>query len=395
MNPIWTNLQYTHVVIHYHEIALKGDNRPLFVRRLEANLRRATGDVGVIGSSQPRGRILLTLAPGAAWPRIAERIATVFGVANFSPAIAVAPDPDVIEQAIVSILAGRTLDSFRISARRGDKGFALTSMQLNERLGHAVKELTGGRVDLERPATTIHVEVLQHAALIYFEKLSGPGGLPVGVSGTVAALISGGIDSPVAVFRMQKRGCRVVFVHFHSYPLLNRSSIEKVQELVAHLARHQFRARLHLVAFGEIQRQVVLAVPAPLRVVIYRRLMLRIADELARREGAGALVTGESLGQVASQTLENLAVIQQATTLPILRPLIGFDKEEITRAAQAIGTYEISIVPDQDCCRLFIPPHPAVRARLIDVERAERLVPIDDLVKAGINGVETTEFQFP
>ena len=200
--------------------------------------------------------------------------------------------------------------------------------------------------------------MLPDEAFVYCDPRPGPGGLPVGTGGTVAALLSGGIDSPVAAWRLMRRGCRVVFVHFHSAPYLPDLSRGKARELVARLTAWQYYSRLFLVPFGEIQREVVLAVPPPARVVVYRRLMVRIAEGLARHAGALALVTGESLGQVASQTLQNLARIDEAAAMPILRPLIGMDKLEITEQAQAIGTFEISIEPDADCCTLFVPRHP-------------------------------------
>jgi thiamine biosynthesis protein ThiI len=238
-------------------------------------------------------------------------------------------------------------------------------------------------VNLTQPELTVYVELLPREALVSVDRLPGPGGLPVGVSGRVVSLLSGGIDSPVAACRLQKRGCEVEFVHFHSVPYLSATSQAKARALVGRLVRHQFTARLWLVPFGEIQREVVLAVPPPLRVVVYRRLMTRIAEVLARRTGALALVTGESLGQVASQTLENLARTTEVAGLPILRPLIGMDKEEIIREAKAIGTYEIAIEPDQDCCTLFVPKHPETRTSPAAVARAEMRLEVARLVEAG------------
>jgi thiamine biosynthesis protein ThiI len=217
----------------------------------------------------------------------------------------------------------------------------------------------------------------------------------VGSSGTVAALLSGGIDSPVAAWRMMKRGCRVVFVHFHSVPYLPATSQAKARALVERLTTWQYASRLHLVPFGEIQREVVLSVPPPLRVVVYRRLMVRIAEALARQAGALALATGESLGQVASQTLENIASIDEAATLPILRPLIGMDKLEITAEAQRIGTFEISIEPDADCCTLFTPRHPATRTAPEEIRAAEARLDLPRLVAAGVDGAVLETFAFP
>jgi thiamine biosynthesis protein ThiI len=207
--------------------------------------------------------------------------------------------------------------------------------------------------------------------------------------------MSGGIDSPVAAHRMMKRGCAVTFIHFHSYPILSRASMDKARELVTLLTTWQQRSRLYLVAFGDIQQQVVLAVPGPMRVVVYRRLMLRIAERIGRTRGAQALITGDVVGQVASQTLENLAVVGQVATLPLFRPLIGMDKDEITAEAIKLGTYPISIIPDQDCCTLFTPRHPATRARLAEVERAEQALPVDEMVDTAVAAASIEDFRFP
>lgn len=387
-----TAVQPNCVVVHYHEIALKGENRPLFIQKLADNIARATEGLGIDAIVTPRGRILLYLESTALRPEILKRLAWVFGIANFSPARRCKTDLTAIQETITGAISEKRFSTFRISARRSDKAYPLTSMELNQQLGRFVQEQTQARVDLEAPDLTIFIELLQQEVLVYLEKLRGPGGLPVGVSGPVACLISGGIDSPVAAYLMMKRGCTVAFIHFHGYPYLSKASAEKAEELVHHLTRYQFNSRLYLVPFGEVQRQIVLSVPPSLRVVLYRRFMLRIAEEVAQRERAKALVTGESLGQVASQTLDNITVIQEAAHLPILRPLIGQDKNEIIAMAQSIGTYPISIQPDQDCCRLFIPPHPSVGAHLEEVRKAEGLLDIHGLVKLGLESMEVRDF---
>jgi len=302
---------------------------------------------------------------------------------------------DAMKALLRRLLEGRAFASFRITARRAFKTYPMTSVDLNRALGAFVLERVSTRVDLEHAEQVIHVEVLPAETYISLDRVEGPGGLPVGSSGTVAALLSGGIDSPVAAWRMMKRGCRVLFVHFHSVPYLPATSQAKARALVERLTAWQYASRLYLVPFGEIQREVVLSVPPPLRVVVYRRLMLRITQELARRGGALALATGESLGQVASQTLENIACIDEAASLPVLRPLIGMDKLEITTAAQEIGTFEISIEPDADCCTLFTPRHPATRATLDEIRAAEVALNLDRLVAAGADGAVLETFAFP
>jgi thiamine biosynthesis protein ThiI len=382
-------------VVHYHEISLKGGNRPLFIRRLARNLVQATAGCGVRGVRRLPGRLVLDLAPDADGLALRERLATVFGVVNFALGVSVPPRIEAIRQAVLALLAGRQFASFRITARRTFKVFPMTSEAVNRDVGALVLQHFPTRVDLTAPALTVRIELLPAEALVHVERTAGPGGLPVGMSGRVVSLLSGGIDSPVAARRLQKRGCEVEFVHFHSAPYLPDTSQRKVRALVERLVRHQFVARLWLVAFGEIQREVVLAVPPPLRVVVYRRLMARIAEAVAGRAGALALVTGESLGQVASQTLENLCRTTEVVALPVLRPLIGCDKEEIVREAQAIGTYEISIEPDQDCCTLFVPRHPETRAGREAVEAAEARLPVARLVALGAEQAVTETFAFP
>jgi thiamine biosynthesis protein ThiI len=339
------------------------------------------------------GRIEVVLGPRAEWEAVRERIAGVFGVGNFARAGRTPLDLDVLANEIIGDLPDADPASFRVSARRADKRFPMTSPEIEREVGGRIKQARGWHVNLGDPELTIHVELLSHEGFYFFGKDRGLGGMPVGVSGRVACLLSGGIDSPVAAFRLMRRGCTVHFVHFHSYPILSRASQEKVRELAALLTRYQFRSKVSFVAFGEIQQQVVLSVPPPLRVVIYRRLMMRIAERIARRVRAQALVTGEVVGQVASQTLENLAVINSVVTLPVLRPLIGFDKDQITAEAQQLGTFPISIIPDQDCCTLFTPRHPATKAKLGEVEAAERtLGPVDDIVTAAAASAVVEEF---
>jgi thiamine biosynthesis protein ThiI len=383
------------IVVHYQEIALKGNNRPWFVTRLARNLRLATKGAGVREVRVLMGRIELVLESTAEWETVRERVARVFGVANFAKAGSAPLDVETISAEILKDLGDPQISTFRVSARRADKRFPLTSPQLEREVGGRIKEARGWTVDLGNPQLTIHVEALTDEAFYYFGKHAGAGGLPAGTSGRVACLMSGGIDSPVAAWRLMRRGCRVLFVHFHSYPILSRASQEKVRELVTLLTRFQYDSRLFLVPFGEIQQQVVLAVAPPLRVVIYRRLMMRIAEAIARRNRAQALVTGEVVGQVASQTLENLSSIDSVASLPVLRPLVGMDKDEITAEAQRLQTYAISIIPDQDCCTLFTPRHPATKARMVDVERAEAGLPIEDIVNQAVAATSIEEFHYP
>jgi len=385
----------TSIVVHYQEIALKGKNRPWFIARLVNNVRHATSDLDIRVVRPLMGRIELVLGPSATYGQVSKRLSRVFGIANFSKAARAPLDIEAIAAAILGDLGDTETPSFRVSAKRADKRFPMKSPEIEREVGGRIKLARGWHVDLDEPALTITIEMLSKEAFYTFGKDRGPGGLPTGVSGKVVCLLSGGIDSPVAAWRMMKRGCTALLVHFHSYPFLSRASQEKVREMAQLLTTYQQRSRLFLVAFGEIQRQVVLTVPAPLRVVIYRRLMMRIADRIARANGARALVTGEAIGQVASQTLENMSIIASATDLPILRPLVGMDKEEIVAQAERLGSFEISVVPDQDCCQLFTPKHPATRATGRAVEEAESRLPVEAMVNKAAEEAEIEQYSFP
>ncbi|MBI1845808.1 MAG: tRNA 4-thiouridine(8) synthase ThiI [Candidatus Rokubacteria bacterium] len=384
------------VIVHYHEVSLKGGNRPLFLRRLVQNLERATSDLGRVRAQQLTGRIALDLEDHPRPEAVLGRVTRVCGVASAALAYRVPSTLEAMKAVVRRVVEGRSFPSFRISARRAFKTYPMTSVELNRALGALVVEATGARVDLHAPALTVHVEVLPAETFVYLDRVAGPGGLPVGASGTVTALLSGGIDSPVAAWRMMKRGCRVVFVHFHSVPYLPATSQDKARALVGRLTEWQYRSQLLLTPLGEIQREVVLSVPPPARVVVYRRMMVRIAEALARQTGGQALVTGESLGQVASQTLANIARTDEvAETMPILRPLIGMDKLEITAEAQRLGTFEISIEPDADCCSLFVPRHPATRISPEEIVAIEAGLDVPRLVALGVDGAKLESFEFP
>lgn len=388
------------VIAHYHELALKGNNRDYFEQSLIKNIRTALKDIGVRQVENLHSRIRIWLPLEASPEVVRDRLRLVCGVANFLlgrvvPLQLTDPNLGALTTAVLEEIEPHPFTTFRVTARRADKRLALTSMDIEKALGAAVCNRTGKKVGLKNPDLTIYVELLSKEAFCSAEKVEGPGGMPVGVSGKIACLISGGIDSPVATYRMVRRGCLASFIHFSGRPLVSRASEEKVHELVRHLTTFQYTSRLYVVPFGEIQREIVLSTPAPFRVVLYRRMMVRIAEELARREQCWALVTGDSLGQVASQTPQNLCAIGEAAELPILRPLIGMDKREIIDEAKRLGTYETSIEPDQDCCKLFVPLHPSTKTRLDDVLRVERMIDLSTLMKRGVEKAELTEFSFP
>ncbi len=387
-------------IVHYHEIALKGRNRKHFEERLVGNIRCILKDLGVKCVENPRSRIHVLLPDEIPDQTIINRLTRIFGIANFSlahglPLDLAHPDLGTLSQAVIESIRSEAFATFRVSVKRADKRLTLTSMEVARDVGTAVCDATGKNVSLKDPDLTVYLELLSKKAYYSIRKIQGPGGMPLGVSGKVACLISGGIDSPVAAYRMMKRGSRAIFVHFSGRPLVSRASEEKVRELVQLLTAYQYKSKLYVIPFGEIQRDIVASAPAPYRVVLYRRLMIRIAQELAKKEHCWGLVTGESLGQVASQTPENLTVIEAVAELPLLRPLIGMDKLEISDQAEQIGSFAISIEPDQDCCSLFTPSHPSTKAKLEDILRIEQMFDINTLVKQGLNNAELSQFTFP
>ena len=386
----------TSILAHYSEIALKGKNRPWFIGRLVRHLHMALAGLSVKEIRTPMGRIEIVLGREAAADEIRDRMSRVFGIANYSVAARVPLDFDGMADAIVSRLPPReSVSSFRVHVRRADQHYAEPSPDLARDLGSKGWHARGGKVDLDHADLVISIEIVPRGAFLYMNKEPGPGGLPTGTAGRVVALLSGGIDSPVAAWRMMKRGCHVTLVHFHSAPFLSNTSQEKARRLAEVLTRYQLRSRLHLVPFGELQRQVTLSVPGDLRVVIYRRFMLRIAERIAKDARAKALVTGDVVGQVASQTLANIAATDSAVRMPIFRPLVGMDKEEIMAQAARLGTFGISIVPDQDTCTLFTPRHPETHARRHQVDEAEASLPVADLVKAAAAQAAVEDMTYP
>ncbi len=383
------------VIAHYHEINLKGNNRGWFESRLHGHVLALLDGLPHGGIRRFAGRLLITLNPDSPIEEIERRLRWVSGIANLAFAWEVPADLEAIRNALTALIKTRTFASFKIDTRRGTKDFHLNSQQMNEVLGARIQELTGAAVRMENPDLTCYVELVGPRAFLYFSKIPGGGGLPARTGGKVLCLLSGGIDSPVAAFRMLRRGCQVRFVHYHSFPHTTAESQEKVRRIVRILGRYQMESRLHLVPFAEVQREIVAYAPPPLRVILYRRFMVRIAEALALKERVSALVTGDSLGQVASQTLENLRVVSAAAcTIPIFRPLIGDDKEDIIRIARDIGTYEISIIPDQDCCTLFVPRHPETGANPDQVARAEGPLDTQRLTEAAL-AAATSEILMP
>ncbi len=379
---------YDVYVIHYGEIALKGKNRDYFERRLISNINRMVRKLTDRRARRRYGRIILEDGN----PEIAEKLKKIPGVRYFAMAKKASLDMDDIKRAAVEVLPDE-FTTFRVEATRSNKSFPLNSMEINREVGSHVAEVTGKAVKLKEPDVTVYIEICEKESYVYTSKIPGIGGLPVGTAGKVVALVSGGIDSPVAAFMMMKRGCEVVAVHFFNQTLHSPQVRRKIELLAEKLAEVQGQMKLYMVPFGEVQREIIKAVPAKWRMLIYRRSMMRMANLIARQERASGVVTGDSLSQVASQTLQNLDVIYKASNLPVLPPLIGFDKEETISMARQIGTYEISIMPYEDCCSLMIAKHPETKGDPETAEQIEKGINFGELEKKAVEEAEIREFE--
>jgi len=359
------------LIIHYGEIALKSGNRLFFEKKLAERINAILGPCGVGRAELVRGKLIAKLDRDADLAAIKDRIKFCFGVVRGLFAVTVPPELAKISDTAIELVRSAPGESFKIDASRQNKKFPLNSMEIGREIGSAVNLATEKRVDVRAPQITCEIQVGEKNAHLSVDVFRGPGGLPVGTQKDVLVMLSGGIDSPVAALRLARRGATVSGVHFHSYPQTSRASLEKVKELASIAGAAQGGMKITLVPFLDIQKEIVKTASAELRVILYRRSMFRLAERLARTSGALALGTGESLGQVASQTLENMAVINEAARIPVLRPLLAFDKDETIAEARRYGTYEISIRPHDDCCSLFSPDRPETRAKLAAVLQAE------------------------
>jgi tRNA uracil 4-sulfurtransferase len=368
------------IVCHYGEIALKGRNRRFFEKRLVSNIKKVVPDAEV---SSPRGRIIVLSKE----EQVEEKIRKIPGINYLFIAEVVSSDADAIIKKAVSLMKDGDYKSFRVTVKRADKGFPIKSSDFACQVGGEVVKATGKKVDLSCPEKTCFIEIARKETYIYTEKIKGVGGLPVGTSGVAVSLLSGGIDSPVASFRMIKRGVKNIFVHFHAYPTTSKQSQEKVERIVKIMSCYQGESVLFLVPFDKIQKDVLINTADRTRILLYRRFMARIAEKIAFQEKAKAIITGESLGQVASQTLENITVMEDVLSLPVFRPLIGHDKEEIIKEAKEVGTYEISILPEEDCCVRFLPKSPLTKGKVKEVEKEEKKINIEKMIDEALKGV--------
>jgi thiamine biosynthesis protein ThiI len=385
------------IVVHYHELWLKGRNRRFFLGKLFTALRLSLAGIPVQRVEQPGDRFVVRLGDGASLDEAIARLNHVMGVAFFAVARPVERDLQAICRAALDEMAPQKFSTFAVRARRSDKSFPHTSMQIDSVVGrYLLDHLPGApRVHLKSPDLTCYIEITPGPALVYAQRIPGSGGLPANTAGRIMCLLSGGYDSAVAAYHMMKRGAHLSFTHFYGTGARpGESSLHVASNLARQLVRHQFHARLYRVPFEGIQREIVRYAPEEYRVLLYRRMMLRIAQVIAGRDRALALLTGDSLGQVASQTLRNLVAVDAASRMVVFRPLIGTDKMEIIATARKIGTYDISSEPFHDCCPVFMPRTPALYAGADELAEAESKLDIRELVNQGIRGTTIEKFHY-
>lgn len=385
------------LVAHHHEIGLKGRNRDRFEDLFALNIKRAVRHTGYARVWRGFGRVVVEFGSDSQPEVAARRASNVFGCAFVGVGVQVQPEMESISRAVLPLLAAEPFGSFRIKARRTYSSSPLRSREIHEEIGARAVAATGGRVDLKNADATAWVELFGKFGVVYRQRIEGPGGLPAGSSTRMLALLSGGIDSPVAAWRMGRRGAAIELVHFHGRPFTDGSSIHQAEELAEVFNRYNIETNLHLIPLGDAQREVATHAPSEMRVILYRRMMVRIAAELARQRDAHALVMGDSLGQVASQTIENMTTVDAAIAgeIPVLRPLVGMTKQEIIDKAKDIGTFEISTRKHQDCCVLFEPRSPIIRSTREMAEKAEAGLDIETLVGKALAGVETRCLELP
>jgi tRNA uracil 4-sulfurtransferase len=386
------------IVVHYHEVWLKGRNRRFFLGKLSTALRQALQGVPVVRIEKPGDRFVITLGEGASQQEAIARVEQVLGIAFYALARTVERNMDAICEAAWEEIEPLRFANFAVRAKRSDKSFVQTSMEIESAVGRFLLEKlkAAGRdvkVRLKDPEATCYVEITSGPALVYARKIPGAGGLPANTAGRMMCLLSGGYDSAVAAYHMMKRGAHLSFAHFYgSGAKPGESSLHVASALARQLVPYQFHAKLYRIPFEPIQREIVRYAPENYRVLLYRRMMLRIAEVLAKRDRALALITGDSLGQVASQTLRNLVAVDAAARMVVFRPLIGTDKIEILATARKIGTYDISSEPFHDCCPVFLPRMPALYASAAELDEAESKLDVPALVTQGLRGTTLEQF---
>lgn len=376
-------------IVRSGEAALKGQNKPYFEKMLAERLKRLLHRFGGIEVKRQEGLIFVTAPKDIPREELLREMGKAFGVASISPAVEAPCDMEAIGAEAVrymeDLIKTQSIATFKVEARRADKAFPVQSPDIARRVGSDI--LKGCKVlsvDVHKPDVTLFINVRKDVAYIYQEKIAGHGGLPLGTNGKGLILLSGGIDSPVAAFLMAKRGMAIEALHFHSYPYTSQRAQEKVEELASVLAVYVSRFKMHVINLLPIQEQIAMNCPEEEMTILLRRFMMRIGEQVARERGLSMLITGESLGQVASQTAESIVVTDNAVEIPVMRPLIAMDKVDIMDLAREIGTFEISIRPYEDCCTVFLPKHPVTKPRLEKILASEALLPAEELIREAI-----------
>lgn len=390
-------MQENFVLCHYGEIALKGNNRNFFESHLIENIKKQLGlfcPSSFEYVKKMSGGILIKLNDKGCENKdlIKDALMHTFGISNFSFAASVPQDIETLKEYCWELMKKEEFKTFRVTTQRSNKNFPMTSEEINREVGGYIFEKLDQKksVSMKNPDCECKIFIINEFALVSMKKIEGLSGMPVGTGNKAMALLSGGFDSPVAAWQVLKRGVQLRYAHFHSAPYTSKASIEKVLELSQELSKFGASTRVYLIPFADVQKEIMMKTPEKFRVILYRRMMMRIAEVLAKKEKCLALITGDSIGQVASQTLENILAVSESATLPIFRPLIGMDKEEIMQKAKLIGTYDISIQPHDDCCTRLMPKKPETRAKLWEVLEAEKSLDIPDLIRQAIEKTELT-----
>lgn len=388
-------MKWHEILIRYGEITTKGRNRKLFINRLKENLRYTFADIPNLRIRSERDRMYLSSHVDTEMEELIKRLPHIFGIHSFSPVAQCEPTIEEMGKLAVEIVKDMNYQgkTFKVNAKRSFKKFPMDTYELQRTLGsHVLSSLPGMTVQMKNPDIELRVEVREKAVYMMVDVISGAGGLPIGSNGKALLLLSGGIDSPVAAYYMMKRGVRVEAIHFFSPPFTSDQSLGKVKELCEKISRFGGNIRLHVIPFTEIQQKIQNSVPENVTMTSTRRMMMKVADVVRKEIDAKAIVTGENLGQVASQTLESLAAINAVTTTPILRPLITFDKLEIIEVAKKIGTYDISIRPFEDCCTVFTPANPKTKPRIDKMNYYESFTDFDELIERAVKNREIHTF---
>ena len=389
---------YNILIVKYGEIGVKGKNRYIFENKLIKNVKNILKPIGKFNVYKEYGRIYDDL-DGYDYEEVVEEVKKVFGIVGVCPAVRAEKDYNLLKELALKMLEEKIeqgYKSFKVDSRRGDKDFKLTSQEMSLDIGGYLVSQVKDKiaVDVRNPEVKIHCELRQNHVMVYSDTIPGYGGLPLGTNGRAMSLLSGGIDSPVASWMVAKRGMELECIHFHSYPFTSEKSQEKVRDLAQILAKYCGRVRLHKVNMLEIQKSIGLNCKDEEMTIISRRFMMRIAERVAESRHCDALVTGESIGQVASQTIQGLTCTNASVKMPVFRPLIAMDKTEIIEVAQKIGTFETSILPEEDCCTVFSPKKPVTKPKLDRIEKSENKLDVEKLIQDAIDNIEVEDIEF-